>query len=266
MAGRGGPAYTPNRGKQLPLQAILFDWEVLTIVHDHDEEEYQEARREVQRRTGIGKHEIRRVEELVQQKDASLLLKGELRDELKKRGLDSAGKPWVMQARLQEVFNKEKLSDMGLGFGSTPKSSSTGTSQTGGTAAGQDTDDVRAKYMAKLQEKKARMAQRAQGKGGQDGGDGADLFGQGDSDGSGQWNQNRGTNKLLGYLQARGMRAALVLPPKGHAMYPVGADAVKKFQSQFDLDLTPVLSAEDGAKIVEASPAPMVMIIVGTTL
>ena len=78
-AGKGS-VLTPNKGKNLKLQAVLFDYDVLSMVHDWDEDEYEQKTKEYTRKTGLKNQEIRRVEELVLQKDATLLLKQEMRD------------------------------------------------------------------------------------------------------------------------------------------------------------------------------------------
>jgi hypothetical protein len=45
--GRGFDNPTPNLGSNLALRAVIFDYSVLTEVHDHDEGEYQKNLKEV---------------------------------------------------------------------------------------------------------------------------------------------------------------------------------------------------------------------------
>lgn len=255
---------TPNLGSKLAVQAVLFDYDVLAMVHDHDEEEYKEAKKAYERKTGLGEHSIRRVDDLAEHKDASVLLKNEMRSELKKRGLDSTGKPWVLQARLQDVYDKEKamevlgMSGAQLGFGdSVGRATAAGGRGDGALTSPLQPDnnmgDVRAKYMAKLKEKKSRAMARQEGLAGADGGAGAEMFGE--KPGT-QWAQNQGANETLRYLAARGMRAGLVMPAKSEKQ--VSAETLQHFQDGFDSDFSTIVTAEQAQDALDKpnDPAP----------
>lgn len=247
---------TPNLGTNLALQAVLFDYDVLAMVHDHDEEEYQAQKKAYQRKTGLGEHTIRRVDELLSHKDASMLLKQEMRDELKRRGLDSDGKPWVLQQRLQEVFDKEKALEV-LGLPAEQLGIAGGgnkAQKTGGKPEDEPVGGVRAKYMAKLKEKKQRAFARQQGVAGQGGGQGAEMF---EGEPGSQWSQNKGANEMLRYLTSRGMRVGLVMPPKSEKQ--ISGEAFEHFAGGFDADFTPILSAEQAQSMLDkpSDPAPL---------
>ena len=104
----------PNVGTKLPLRAILFDYDVLSQVHDYDADEEAAARAALYRVSGVkAVKEFRRPEELVAAGDASTLLRREMRAELRHRGLDPTGKPWQLRARLQEALDAERAAGGG---------------------------------------------------------------------------------------------------------------------------------------------------------
>ena len=99
----------PNVGLNNKLRAILFEYSVLSQVHDYDAEEEASARAALYRRSGVkAVKELRRPEALVAAGDASSLLRRELRAELRHRGLDATGKPWQLRQRLQVAFDAER--------------------------------------------------------------------------------------------------------------------------------------------------------------
>eukprot|EP00937_MAST-01D_sp_MAST-1D-sp2_P005491 g5491.t1 len=118
-AGRGYKP-TPNIGSGLQVQVLLFEYDVLSKVHDHDPEEDAANARALERKTGVrAVKEIRRPEDVLASGNVDGMLRRELRAELKNRGLASTGKPWQLRERLQSAIDDASNSDGGADGGGT---------------------------------------------------------------------------------------------------------------------------------------------------
>jgi hypothetical protein len=249
-AGQPG-APTPNLGYNLTLRAVFFDYGVLTEVHDHDEEAYQKSLKEVEKITGIkAKKETRRVENFLAAGDAGSMLRDELRDELKRRGLDSTGKPHVIRDRLQKDFNSEpdrkpkKQSEMDAG-----------------------TLGIRAKYAKALEGKKAKARAREMHGHLAPGSD--DITSkQASSEDGGKWNLNKGTSEILKYMTTRGIKVGLILPSaneldgkdKGTLEAEV-ATFIKNSNAAFDF----TMSSEAASQLPSGAPIEAACASLGVT-
>ena len=87
-------------GKNLPLRAVIFD--ARCIQRSADEAAAPGA---LKRR--ISNLDFRRPEQLVAQGKVKDMLRTEIREELERRGISPVGKPWEIQARLEEAINAE---------------------------------------------------------------------------------------------------------------------------------------------------------------
>ena len=245
-AGRGFKP-TPNIGNSLQIKALLFEFDVLSRDHHHDPELDAENARALERKTGVSaKKQIRRPEQLLERGAVDSLLRRELRVELKRRGLDATGKPWVLRARLQEALDNglepttaaiSAAEAAGMGCFPTRGIVQGASAKEGsGGGGGENLVGIRAKYGDKLRALKAKAAAReASASAGSGVQASTVLEGGGASGGSSAsaWSLNRGAAPLMKYLANRGMRCGLLMPSAD----TVSDDMLASFHEQLDTQL-----------------------------
>jgi hypothetical protein len=202
--------------------------------------------------TGIpAKKEIRRVEHLIAAGDAGNMLRDELRDELKRRGLDSTGKPWELKERMQEEFDSGRK---------TPAKKNEGVG-------------IQAKYAKALQALKSKSIER-EAHGAKAQGQGSDLFNSGNAGGQEnsapveKWNLNRGAGVMLDYMRTRGIMGGLILPSKEdmvakdkQTLDGEVASFLKNSKSAFDI----TISSEEAAQFPSGDPITAACSTLGVT-
>ena len=244
-AGRGFKP-TPNIGTALQIKALLFDFDVLSRDHHHDPEQDAANARALERKTGVSaKKQIRRPDQLLERGTVDGLLRRELRIELKRRGLEATGKPWVLRARLQEALDNGVepttvaiSAAVAAGYGLHPNSAGVKEGGDGGGSGDGGSEElagIRAKYGNKLRALKAKAAAREAGAGPPTISEGSQASNGG---ASASWSLNRGAAPLMKYLANRGMRCGLLMPPTDTVSEPLLASFHEQLDTQLDDSLT----------------------------
>ena len=100
-----------NLSKNLPLRAILFDARCIIRTVEETDVVADRARNKALRQAGLGNTDLglRQPGELLAQGRIKDMLQSEMREELKRRGLNTVGKPWELRARLTAVLEAEAV-------------------------------------------------------------------------------------------------------------------------------------------------------------
>ena len=100
-----------NLSKGLPLRAMLIDARCILRSAEEVDIEAEKARKKALRAAGLGDPglALRQTKQMLDEGRVKDLLQSEMREELRKRGINTVGKPWELRARLTALLEAEAV-------------------------------------------------------------------------------------------------------------------------------------------------------------